>query len=360
MSTLVLDSQPRPTTPPAPARASPTLGFTPPSTSPAASTSQVAPLHLPPAPTPPIEEVPLPHPPPPPPKAASATSQLAPPHLPLAPTPPTEEVPLPHPPPPPPTAASATSQLAPPHLPLTPTPPTEEVSAHSPTPPPPTTPAPSHRQTLLEKIRTKYPLANFEEGKTGCRCLIRKWRFCEAIKQMAPNGKVTPSLLKTRSRKEMEDDSQINPSTNPSSDQPPSSSSEDKTSNIVILPETSSSPQQTESQQPQHVDHREVQPEVVDNPTPMLPEEAQCAPPMPARVNSDLVQLVQPTLIVNGSMSNLVIISRNVTADIQPIKRKRGPRPKDRVNYVQSDLRNCLSTQRRVARAGRRAVVSFN
>ena len=248
MSTLVLDSQPRPTTPPAPARASPTLGFTPPSTSPAASTSHMAPLHLPPAPTPPIEEVPLPHPPPPPPKAASATSQLAPPHLPLAPTPPTEEVPAFSPTPPPPT---------------TPTP----------TPPPP---APIHSQTLLERIRTKYPLANFEDGKTGCRCLIRKWRFCEAIKQMAPNGKVTPSLLKTRSRKEMEDDSQ----TNSSSDQSSSSSSEDQTSNIVILPETSSiSPHQTESQQPQHVDHREVQPEVVDNPTPMLPADAQCAPP---------------------------------------------------------------------------------
>ena len=47
----------------------------------------------------------------------------------------------------------------------------------------------------------KYDL---DEGKINCLCLIRKWRFCPRIKEIA-NGRITPDMLKARNMKEVEE-----------------------------------------------------------------------------------------------------------------------------------------------------------
>ena len=44
---------------------------------------------------------------------------------------------------------------------------------------------------------------NLEEGKLRCRCIIRKWKFCPRIRDLA-GGRVTPALLKCREDKEEE------------------------------------------------------------------------------------------------------------------------------------------------------------
>ena len=41
-------------------------------------------------------------------------------------------------------------------------------------------------------MREEYDL---EEGKLLCRCLIRRWKFCGRMKDLA-GGKVTPNLLR--------------------------------------------------------------------------------------------------------------------------------------------------------------------
>ena len=50
----------------------------------------------------------------------------------------------------------------------------------------------------LPKMRERYDL---REGKLKCQCLIRTWRFCRHIKELADN-KITPLLLRTRSIEE--------------------------------------------------------------------------------------------------------------------------------------------------------------
>ena len=57
----------------------------------------------------------------------------------------------------------------------------------------------------LSRMRMKF---NLEEGKLNCNCLRRKWKFCTKIKDMA-GGRVTPTLLKTSSRKEIEEKGRV-------------------------------------------------------------------------------------------------------------------------------------------------------
>ena len=51
----------------------------------------------------------------------------------------------------------------------------------------------------LNRMKSKYDL---EAGKLACRCLIRKWKFCEDMKRLA-DGKVSKSLLECKSRHEL-------------------------------------------------------------------------------------------------------------------------------------------------------------
>ena len=75
----------------------------------------------------------------------------------------------------------------------------------------------------ISRMRKKY---NLEEGRVKCRCLIRKWKFCQHIKGLA-DGRVTPNLVETRSLKDvknMSNQSDTCPDRNP-----------DNTSNVLTI-----------------------------------------------------------------------------------------------------------------------------
>ena len=67
--------------------------------------------------------------------------------------------------------------------------------------------------------------------------------------------------------------------------------------------------------------------------------------------------MMQPKLVI-GDLPNCLVISKSEKVDLhlQPIKRKRGPRPRDNVKFKQLNLSMVVSTQRKVIRAGRRVV----
>ena len=50
-------------------------------------------------------------------------------------------------------------------------------------------------------MKAKYDL---REGKVRCRCVLRKWKFCETIRDLA-GGRVTPGLLKCPEKRESEE-----------------------------------------------------------------------------------------------------------------------------------------------------------
>ena len=54
----------------------------------------------------------------------------------------------------------------------------------------------------LVRIRQKYDLV---KGKVTCRCLVRRWKFCKQIKNLADN-KVSGDLVLSRTLKEVKAD----------------------------------------------------------------------------------------------------------------------------------------------------------
>ena len=47
-------------------------------------------------------------------------------------------------------------------------------------------------------------LYNLEEGRVGCRCILRRWKFCQHIKGQADGAKLNSKLLQTHTLKEVQ------------------------------------------------------------------------------------------------------------------------------------------------------------
>ena len=64
------------------------------------------------------------------------------------------------------------------------------------------------------RISRMRAMFNLDEGKVLCRCLIRRWKFCDHIKSLA-GGKVSGDLVKTSSLKERHDTDRNTPPPSP-------------------------------------------------------------------------------------------------------------------------------------------------
>ena len=53
----------------------------------------------------------------------------------------------------------------------------------------------------LSRMRQKY---NLEDGKIKCRCLVRKWKFCQHIKLQAGDNKSNHSMLRSLTLREVQ------------------------------------------------------------------------------------------------------------------------------------------------------------
>ena len=189
----------------------------------------------------------------------------------------------------------------------------------------------------LQRMKALY---NLEEGRVGCRCILRRWKFCQHIKGQADGARLNANLLQSHTLKEVNLQKEgLSKAVIVSSENNPSQISGAGTGNS----NTPTVPVQKLGG--------------VGNPSPAAkPMSLSSHPP----VINPIVQkgegrLIQPKLAFNPVSNSLMSIKPSSDLETNQVvcKRKRGPRPKDVIKTVQMNLDPYLSNERKYVKAGR-------